>query len=73
MQYHKKLRIHDCDLGVQNEFSHNSTENTFVVDEHNYFNSQPKLDNEEQIKFYIVSLHTNLLSYFAKNRITNFS
>ena len=28
-------KIDDCDLGVQNELSHKSTEDIFVVDEHN--------------------------------------
>ena len=36
------------------ELSHKSTENIFVVDEHNYFNSQPKVQSEEQIKIFIV-------------------
>ena len=39
MQYDKKidwiLKTDDRDLGAQNEFSQKSTENIFVVDEHN--------------------------------------
>ena len=57
MQYHKKLtefsKFKFVTSVFKTNFSRKSTENIFVVDEHNYFNSQPKVDTEEQIKFYI--------------------
>ena len=68
MQYDKKMTELSKLMIVTSvfEFSHKSTENIFVVDEHNYFNSQPKVDTEEQIKFFIVSQDTNFLSDLAK-------
>ena len=47
------FKIDDFDLEVQNEFSHKSTENILVIDDLNYFNSQSKVDTEEQIKFHL--------------------
>ena len=60
----KNFSSRTCTLGGKKGCT--KKENISVVDEHNKFNSQPKVDTEEQIKFFIVSQDTNLLSDLAK-------